>query len=76
MLVLFPQAMFPNSPVRGLEWLLPLIVFAIAGSTSRWRRSPTSHNVKATVTGRGDRRAVDDQHCGVRAAPTCRRATG
>ena len=31
-LMIFPQAMFPNSPIHGLEWLLPLVVFAVAGS--------------------------------------------
>jgi O-antigen/teichoic acid export membrane protein len=52
LLVLFPQAMFPNSPVRGLEWLLPLIVFAIAGSDVALAALAYQHNVKATVTAR------------------------
>jgi O-antigen/teichoic acid export membrane protein len=51
-LALFPQAMFPNSPVRGLEWLLPLIVFAIAGSDVALAALAYRHNVRATVTAR------------------------
>jgi O-antigen/teichoic acid export membrane protein len=52
LLVLFPQAMFPNSPVRGFEWLLPLIVFAIAGSDVALAALAYQHNVRATVTAR------------------------
>jgi O-antigen/teichoic acid export membrane protein len=51
-LALFPQAMFPNSPVRGLEWLLPLVVFAVAGSDVALAALAYQHNVKATVTAR------------------------
>ncbi|MDT9599602.1 lipopolysaccharide biosynthesis protein [Sphingosinicella rhizophila] len=51
-LFLFPQAMFPNSPVRGVEWLLPLIVFAVAGSDVALAALAYQHNVKATVTAR------------------------
>lgn len=52
LLALFPQAMFPNSAVRGVEWLLPLIVFAIAGSDVALAALAYQHNVKATVTAR------------------------
>ena len=31
-LALFPQAMFPNSEITGLEWALPITVFALAWS--------------------------------------------
>ena len=51
-LALFPQAMFPNSDVRGLEWLLPLVVFAVAGSDVALAALAYQHNVKATVTAR------------------------
>ena len=51
-LVLFPQAMFPNSQVRGVEWLLPLIVFAVAGSDVSLAALAYRHNVRATVTAR------------------------
>ncbi len=48
----FPQAMFPNSEVRGLEWLLPCIVFAIAWSDVSLAALAYRLNVKATVTAR------------------------
>jgi O-antigen/teichoic acid export membrane protein len=51
-LTLFPQLMFPNSPVHGLEWLLPLVVFAVAGSDVALAALAYRHNVKATVTAR------------------------
>ncbi|SMF63414.1 lipopolysaccharide biosynthesis protein [Allosphingosinicella indica] len=51
-LIAFPQAMFPNSPINGIEWLLPLIVFAIAGSDIALAALAYQHNVKATVTAR------------------------
>ena len=51
-LALFPQAMFPNSPVEGLEWLLPLIVFAVAGSDVSLAALAYRHNIRATVTAR------------------------
>ncbi|HEY0627275.1 MAG TPA: oligosaccharide flippase family protein [Allosphingosinicella sp.] len=52
LLAIFPQAMFPNSNVRGLEWLLPLIVFAIAGTEIALAALAYRHNIKATVTSR------------------------
>jgi O-antigen/teichoic acid export membrane protein len=52
LLVIFPQAMFPNSRINGLEWLLPLIVFAIAGSDVALAALAYRHNVRATVTAR------------------------
>jgi O-antigen/teichoic acid export membrane protein len=52
LLALFPEAMFPNSPVRGVEWLLPLIVFAIAGTEVALAALAYLHNVRATVTAR------------------------
>jgi O-antigen/teichoic acid export membrane protein len=51
-LVAFPQAMFPNSPIFGVEWLLPLIVFAIAGSDVSLAALAYRHNVRATVVAR------------------------
>ncbi|HMJ92548.1 MAG TPA: oligosaccharide flippase family protein [Allosphingosinicella sp.] len=51
-LVMVPQAMFPNSEIRGLEWLLPLIVFAIAGADVALAALAYRHNVRATVTAR------------------------
>ncbi len=52
LLALFPQAMFPNSPVHGFEWLLPLIVFAIAGSDVALAALAYRRNIRATVTAR------------------------
>jgi hypothetical protein len=52
LLFIFPQAMFPNSPVRGVEWLLPLIVFAVAGADVALAALAYRHNVRATVTAR------------------------
>ena len=52
LLAIFPQAMFPNSPIVGLEWLLPLIVFAIAGADVALAALAYRHNVRASVTSR------------------------
>ena len=52
LLGMFPQVMFPNSAIHGLEWLLPLIVFAIAGSDVALAALAYRHNVQATVTAR------------------------
>ena len=52
LLAIFPQAMFPNSRVNGVEWLLPLIVFAIAGSDVALAALAYRHNIRATVTAR------------------------
>ncbi|MDQ3139860.1 MAG: oligosaccharide flippase family protein, partial [Pseudomonadota bacterium] len=52
LLVIFPQAMFPNSEINGLEWMLPLIVFAIAGSDIALAALAYRHNVRASVTAR------------------------
>ncbi|HKT15748.1 MAG TPA: oligosaccharide flippase family protein [Allosphingosinicella sp.] len=49
---LFPQAMFPNSAIHGVEWLLPLIVFAIAGSDVALAALAYRHDVQATVNAR------------------------
>ena len=51
-LSLFPQLMFPNSPVHGFEWLLPLVVFGIAGADVALAALAYQHDVKATVTTR------------------------
>lgn len=51
-LIAFPQAMFPNSPVLGLERLLPLVVFATAASDVTLAALAYRHNIKASVTAR------------------------
>ncbi|WP_448501610.1 lipopolysaccharide biosynthesis protein [Sphingomonas sp.] len=51
-LFVFPQIMYPNSNVIGLERLLPLIVFAVAWSDVMLAALAYRHNVKAAVTAR------------------------
>lgn len=51
-LALFPQIMFPNSRVTGLEWLLPVIVFALAWSDVAFAALAYRHNIGASVTAR------------------------
>jgi O-antigen/teichoic acid export membrane protein len=51
-LTVFPQIMFPNSPVTGLEWLLPVIVFALAWSDVAFAALAYRHNIGASVTAR------------------------
>lgn len=51
-LFLFPQIMFPNSPVMGMERLLALIVFAIAWSDISLAALAYRGNVQAAVTAR------------------------
>ena len=48
----FPEIMFPNSPVTGLEWLLPIIVFALAWSDVAFSALAYRHNIGAAVTAR------------------------
>lgn len=51
-LVLFPQALFPNSAVMGLERLLPLVVIATALSDVSLSALAYRHNIGASVTAR------------------------
>jgi O-antigen/teichoic acid export membrane protein len=51
-LIAFPQAMYPNSQVIGLERLLPLIVFAVAASDVSLSALAYRHNIRAAVTAR------------------------
>jgi O-antigen/teichoic acid export membrane protein len=51
-LMLFPQAMFPNSEINGLELLLPLVVFAFAATDVMLAALAYRFNVGATVTAR------------------------
>ena len=48
----FPQAMFPNSEINGLEWLLPTAVFALAWSDVMLAALAYRHDVGATVRAR------------------------
>ena len=48
----FPQAMFPNSEINGLEWMLPITVFALAWSDICLAALAYRHDVGATVRAR------------------------
>ncbi|CAA9520093.1 MAG: Membrane protein [uncultured Sphingomonas sp.] len=51
-LFVFPQAMFPNSEIHGLEWLLPVAVIALAWSDVMLAALAYRHDVGATVRAR------------------------
>jgi O-antigen/teichoic acid export membrane protein len=48
-LMAFPQAMFPAGDIRGAEWLLPLIIFGIAGADIALAALAYRHDVGSTV---------------------------
>ncbi len=52
LLMLFPEAMFPNSEITGLEWLLPLTILALAWSDIMLAALAYRHDVGATVRAR------------------------
>jgi O-antigen/teichoic acid export membrane protein len=49
LLMLFPQAMFPRGDVYGADWLLPLVIFGIAGADVALAALAYRHDVAATV---------------------------
>ena len=51
-LMLFPQAMFPNSALTGLEWLLPITIIALAWSDIMLAALAYRHDVTSTVRAR------------------------
>ncbi|MCF2514915.1 oligosaccharide flippase family protein [Sphingomonas sp. G124] len=51
-LMTFPQAMFPNSEITGLEWLLPVTVIALAWSDISLAALAYRHDVASTVRAR------------------------
>ena len=51
-LAIFPQAMFPNSEITGLEWTLPVTVFALAWSDICLAALAYRHDVTSTVRAR------------------------
>ena len=51
-LMLFPQAMFPNSEITGLEWLLPITIIALAWSDIMLAALAYRHDVTSTVRAR------------------------
>jgi O-antigen/teichoic acid export membrane protein len=52
LLILFPHAMFPNSRINGLDWLLPLIVYALALSDVALAACAYRFDIAATVRAR------------------------
>ena len=52
LLMLFPQAMFPNSEITGLEWLLPITIIALAWSDIMLAALAYRHDVTSTVRAR------------------------
>lgn len=51
-LIAFPQVMYPDSDIHGLDRFLPCIIFASAWSDVSLAALAYQHNVKATVTAR------------------------
>ena len=52
LLFVFPQAMFPNSEIHGMEWLLPVAVIAFSWSDVMLAALAYRHDVGATVRAR------------------------
>jgi O-antigen/teichoic acid export membrane protein len=52
LLMVFPQAMFPNSEINGLEWLLPITIIALAWSDITLAALAYRDDVGATVRAR------------------------
>ena len=48
-LMIFPQAMFPTGEIYGADWLLPLVIFGIAGADVALAALAYRHDVAATV---------------------------
>jgi O-antigen/teichoic acid export membrane protein len=48
-LMAFPQAMFPSGNIHGAEWLLPLVIFGIAGADVALAALAYRRDVAATV---------------------------
>ncbi|MEO1046451.1 MAG: lipopolysaccharide biosynthesis protein [Pseudomonadota bacterium] len=51
-LIAFPQAMFPNSPINDLDRFLPLIIFAIVGSDVALAALAYRFDIASTVRAR------------------------
>jgi O-antigen/teichoic acid export membrane protein len=48
-LMFFPQAMFPSGEIHGADWLLPLVIFGIAGADVALAALAYRHDVASTV---------------------------
>ena len=49
LLMVFPQAMFPTGEIYGADWLLPLVIFGIAGADVALAALAYRHDVASTV---------------------------
>jgi O-antigen/teichoic acid export membrane protein len=49
LLMFFPQAMFPAGGIHGADWLLPVVIFAIAGTDVALAALAYRHDIGATV---------------------------
>jgi len=52
LLMVFPQAMFPNSQITGMEWLLPVTIIALAWSDIMLAALAYRHDIASTVRAR------------------------
>ena len=52
LLMIFPQAMFPNSEITGLEWLLPITIIALAWSDIMLAALAYRNDITSTVRAR------------------------
>jgi O-antigen/teichoic acid export membrane protein len=51
-LMVFPQAMFPAGNIHGADWLLPMVIFGIAGADIALAALAYRHDIGATVRAR------------------------
>jgi O-antigen/teichoic acid export membrane protein len=51
-LMAFPQAMFPAGGIHGADWLLPAVIFGIAGADIALAALAYRHDIAATVRAR------------------------
>ena len=51
-LMVFPQAMFPAGGMHGADWLLPIVIFGIAGADVALAALAYRHDIGATVRAR------------------------
>ncbi|MDP8994482.1 MAG: oligosaccharide flippase family protein [Pseudomonadota bacterium] len=52
LLMVFPQAMFPAGGIHGVDWLLPLVIFGIAGADVALAALAYRHDIASTVRAR------------------------
>ena len=75
-LIVFPKAMYPTTPVGGLDRLLAITVLAISWTDIALAALAYQNDVGVDGPRALDRRAVDDQHRRLRAGPYVSRGDG